>query len=285
MALGVKADPVTDELGTVSNALGIRIRSLVRASLRWVISLGIIAGLVLLWQGVVVFYDIPHWKLPAPWEVAKELWHSKGLLASHTWVTVQEMLLGLLAALATGLVLATIINMSRTLGRVVYPVIIAAETFPIIIMAPLLLIWVGYGIEHKIIVVALIAFFPVVINTADGLRSTDPDLLNLMRTMGANRWQLFTKVQIPNALPFMFSGFKLAATVSVIGAVIGEWVGSSEGLGYLAMVSKGKFLFDRVYAVTFLFSLLGMVMFVSVGLLERALLPWHHGQKREGALE
>ena len=285
MALGVNADPVTGELGTVSNALGIRIRSLVRASLRWVISLGIIAGLVLLWQGVVVFYDIPHWKLPAPWEVAKELWHSKGLLASHTWVTVQEMLLGLLAALATGLVLATIINMSRTLGRVVYPVIIAAETFPIIIMAPLLLIWVGYGIEHKIIVVALIAFFPVVINTADGLRSTDPDLLNLMRTMGANRWQLFTKVQIPNALPFMFSGFKLAATVSVIGAVIGEWVGSSEGLGYLAMVSKGKFLFDRVYAVTFLFSLLGMSMFVLVGLLERALLPWHHGQKREGALE
>ena len=285
MALGVNADPVTGELGTVSNALGIRIRSLMRASLRWVISLGIIAGLLLLWQGVVAFYDIPHWKLPAPWEVAKELWHSKGLLASHTWVTVQEMLLGLLAALATGLVLATIINMSRTLGRVVYPVIIAAETFPIIIMAPLLLIWVGYGIEHKIIVVALIAFFPVVINTADGLRSTDPDLLNLMRTMGANRWQLFTKVQIPNALPFMFSGFKLAATVSVIGAVIGEWVGSSEGLGYLAMVSKGKFLFDRVYAVTFLFSLLGMSMFVLVGLLERALLPWHHSQNRERALE
>jgi ABC-type nitrate/sulfonate/bicarbonate transport system permease component len=256
-----------------------------RASLRWFVSLGIIAGLVLLWQGLVVFYDIPHWKLPAPWEVAKELWYSKGLLASHTWITVQEMLLGLLAALVAGLTLATIINMSRTLGRVVYPVIIAAETFPIIIMAPLLLIWVGYGIEHKVIVVALIAFFPVVINTADGLRAADPDLLSLMRTMGANRWQLFTKVQIPNALPFMFSGIKLAATVSVIGAVIGEWVGSSEGLGYLAMVSKGKFLFDRVYAVTFLFSLLGMSMFVLVGLLERALLPWHHGQKREGALE
>ena len=183
------------------------------------------------------------------------------------------------------MVLATIINLSRTLGRVVYPVIIAAETFPIIIMAPLLLIWVGYGIEHKIIVVALIAFFPVVINTADGLRSADPDLLNLMRTMGANRWQLFTKVQIPNALPFMFSGFKLAATVSVIGAVIGEWVGSSEGLGYLAMLSKGKFLFERVYAVTFLFSLLGMGMFVAVGLLERMLLPWHHNQKRDRALE
>ena len=149
MALGVNADPVTDELGTVSNALGIRIRSLVRASLRWVISLGTIAGLVLLWQGVVVFYDIPHWKLPAPWEVAKELWHSKGLLASHTWVTVQEMLLGLLAALATGLVLATIINMSRTLGRVVYPVIIAAETFPIIIMAPLLLIWWAMALSTR----------------------------------------------------------------------------------------------------------------------------------------
>ncbi len=285
MALGIGRRSETGELTDAASVAASLARRLARGSMRWGVSLLMLAGLVLLWQGVVVFYDIPHWKLPAPWEVAKELWHSKGLLASHTWITVQEMLLGLLAALAVGLVLATIINLSRTLGRVVYPVIIAAETFPIIIMAPLLLIWVGYGIEHKIIVVALIAFFPVVINTADGLRSTDPDLLNLMRTMGANRWQLFTKVQIPNALPFMFSGFKLAATVSVIGAVIGEWVGSSEGLGYLAMLSKGKFLFERVYAVTFLFSLLGMGMFVLVGLLERALVPWHHSEKRDKGLE
>ena len=281
MALGVGRRSETGELSAVAGIVTSRARGLMRASLRWVVSLVILAGLVLLWQGLVVFYDIPHWKLPAPWEVAKELWHSKGILASHTWITVQEMLLGLLAALAAGLALATIINLSRTLGRVVYPVIIAAETFPIIIMAPLLLIWVGYGIEHKIIVVALIAFFPVVINTADGLRSADPDLLNLMRTMGANRWQIFTKVQVPNALPFMFSGFKLAATVSVIGAVIGEWVGSSEGLGYLAMLSKGKFLFERVYAVTFLFSLLGMGMFVAVSLLERLMLPWKRSDKRE----
>ena len=285
MALGIGRWSETTDLAAVAGVAVSRARWLMRASLRWVVSLAIVAGLVLVWQGVVVFYDIPHWKLPAPLEVAKELWYSKGLLASHTWITVQEMLLGLLAALAAGLFLATVINMSRTLARVVYPVIIAAETFPIIIMAPLLLIWVGYGIEHKVIVVALIAFFPVVINTADGLRSADPDLLNLMRTMGANRWQLFTKVQIPNALPFMFSGIKLAATVSVIGAVIGEWVGSSEGLGYLAMLSKGKFLFDRVYAVTFLFSLLGMSMFVLVGLLERLMLPWYHSHKRDSALE
>ena len=285
MALGVGRRAEPGELAAMAGVAASRARRLMRASLRWAVSLVILAGLVLLWQGLVVFYDIPHWKLPAPWEVAKELWHSKGMLASHTWITVQEMLLGLLAALAAGLVLATIINLSRTLGRVVYPVIIAAETFPIIIMAPLLLIWVGYGIEHKIIVVALIAFFPVVINTADGLRATDPDLMNLMRTMGANRWQIFTKVQIPNAMPFMFSGFKLAATVSVIGAVIGEWVGSSEGLGYLAMLSKGKFLFERVYAVTFLFSLLGMGMFVAVSLLERLMLPWKRGDKRESAFE
>ena len=285
MALGVRRRAEAGELMAVAGVASSRARRLMRASLRWLVSLVILAGLLLLWQGLVVFYDIPHWKLPAPWEVAKELWHSKGILASHTWITVQEMLLGLLAALAAGLVLATIINLSRTLGRVVYPVIIAAETFPIIIMAPLLLIWVGYGIEHKIIVVALIAFFPVVINTADGLRATDPDLVNLMRTMGANRWQIFTKVQIPNALPFMFSGFKLAATVSVIGAVIGEWVGSSEGLGYLAMLSKGKFLFERVYAVTFLFSLLGMGMFVAVSLLERFMLPWKRSDKRESTFE
>ncbi len=285
MAIGVGRRSGSGDLAASASAAVARARRVVRASLRWVVSLVILAGLVLAWQGLVVFNEIPHWKLPAPWEVAKELWYSKGLLASHTWITVQEMLLGLLAALAVGLGLATVINLSRTLGRVVYPVIIAAETFPIIIMAPLLLIWVGYGMEHKVIVVALIAFFPVVINTADGLRSTDPDLLNLMRTMGANRWQLFTKVQIPNALPFIFSGFKLAATVSVIGAVIGEWVGSSEGLGYLALVSKGKFLFERVYAVTFLFSLLGMGMFVLVSLLEKAFLPWRNTEKRDAGWE
>ena len=256
-----------------------------RTALRWLVPLLIIAGIVLVWQGVVVLNDIPRWKLPAPWEVAKELWTDRSLLLDHTWVTVQEVLLGFLIALVAGVLLAAVINLSRTLGRVIYPAVIASQTIPIIVIAPLLLIWVGYGMQHKVIVVALISFFPIVVNTSDGLRSADPDLINLLRTMGANRWQVFSKAQIPNALPFMFSGVKIAITVSVIGAVIGEWVGSSEGLGYLAIRSKGQFLFERVYAVTLILSLMGIGLFVLAGLLERALLPWYHSQRRERTLD
>ena len=256
-----------------------------RTALRWLVPLLIIAGIVLVWQGVVVLNDIPRWKLPAPWEVAKELWTDRSLLLDHTWVTVQEVLLGFLIALVAGVLLAAVINLSRTLGRVIYPAVIASQTIPIIVIAPLLLIWVGYGMQHKVIVVALISFFPIVVNTSDGLRSADPDLINLLRTMGANRWQVFSKAQIPNSLPFMFSGIKIAITVSVIGAVIGEWVGSSEGLGYLAIRSKGQFLFERVYAVTLILSLMGIGLFVLAGLLERALLPWYHSQRRERTLD
>ena len=284
MALDSVPGGKTGEAGRPGSAPS-RSRRRAYASLRWLGPLFITACVVLAWQALVAVNDIPRWKLPAPWQVGKELWSSRGLLADHTWVTVQEMLLGLLIALVAGFALATIISLSRTLGRVVYPAVIASQTIPIIVVAPLLLIWVGYGMQHKVIVVALIAFFPVVVNTVDGLRATDPDLRNLLLTMGARRWQVFVKAQAPNALPFVFSGVKVAVTVSVIGAVIGEWVGSSEGLGYLAMRSKGQFLFERVYAVTFILSLLGIAMFVLVGLLERALIPWHSSQRRTAAFD
>ena len=132
--------------------------------------------------------------------------------------------------------------------------------------------------------VALISFFPIVVNTVDGLKSADPDMINLLRTLGANRWQLFTKVQVPNSLPFVFSGIKIAITFSVIGAVIGEWVGSSEGLGYLAIRSKSQFLSERVYATVVLLSLMGIGLFLIAASLERVLLPWYHNQRRRQTL-
>ena len=169
------------------------------------------------------------------------------------------------------------------LERVIYPSIIASQTIPIIVIAPLLLIWVGYGIQHKVIVVALISFFPIVVNTVDGLRSTDQDMIRLLRTMGASRWQTFSKVEVPNSLPFMFSGIKIAITVSVIGAVIGEWVGSSEGLGYLAIRSKAQFLSERVYSTLVLLSFMGIFLFLIASLIERLAIPWYHLQKRHNA--
>ena len=251
---------------------------------RWFPAVLIILGVVALWQLVVATNDIPHWKLPAPNTIGEELWASRSLLLGHTWVTLEEILLGFTIALIGGIVLAGLINLSRTLERVIYPSVIASQTIPIIVIAPLLLIWLGYGIQHKVFVVALISFFPIVVNTVDGLKSADPDMINLLRTLGANRWQLFTKVQVPNSLPFVFSGIKIAITFSVIGAVIGEWVGSSEGLGYLAIRSKSQFLSERVYATVVLLSLMGIGLFLIAASLERVLLPWYHNQRRRQTL-
>lgn len=252
---------------------------------RWLPAVLIFAGLIGLWEWVVASNDIPHWKLPSPHSIGEELWSSRSLLWRHTWVTLEEVVIGFAIALGAGVLLAGLIHQSRTLERVIYPSVIASQTIPIVVIAPLLLIWLGYGLQHKVIVVALISFFPIVVNTVDGLRSADPDMVNLVRTLGANRWQVFTKVQVPHSLPFLFSGIKIAITVSVIGAVIGEWVGSSEGLGYLAIRSKSQFLSERVYATVVLLSVMGIALFLAAGLLERMMLPWHHHQRRRRTID
>ena len=232
------------------------------------------------WEGLVAVNDVPSWKLPPPSGVAVEMWEARSLLAAHTWVTLAEVLAGFAIALIAGVTLAGLISISSTMARVLYPPVIASETVPWIVIAPLLLIWVGYGMQHKVIVVALIALFPIVVNTADGLRSADPDMVSLLRALGASRRQIFAKVQVPSSLPSLFSGIKIAVTASVIGAVVGEWVGSSEGLGYLAIRSKSQFLTDRVLASIFLLCVMGIVLFLVAALAERRLLPWRHDARR-----
>ena len=175
--------------------------------------------------------------------------------------------------------------MSRTLERALYPFVIASQMVPIIVIAPLLLIWVGYGLAPKVIVVALTAFFPIVVNMVDGLQSVDPDAVNLLRTMGASRWQIFVKVQVPASLPFLFSGTRVAMAVSVIGAIIGEWVGSSQGLGYLMIRSKPQFLTERVFAAIVVLSVMGVALFVLVGVVEKLAIPWWHNERRQRSLE
>ncbi len=246
-----------------------------RQLVRWAPAAVIAVAAIGIWEAAVVLEDVPKWKLPAPSDIAGSLWGDRADLAGHTWVTLEEVLIGFGIALAAGLALATLIHMFRTMERVIYPPAIASQTLPIIVIAPLLLAWVGYGLQHKVIVVALISFFPILVNTVDGLRSTDGDLLNLMRTLGANRWQMFIKAQVPHGLPYMFTGIKIAVTASVIGAVVGEWVGSSEGLGYLALRSKSQFLTERVFAAIFLLGAMGVGLFLAAGLAQRLLVPWH----------
>ena len=263
---------------------GIPSKSYASTMIQWALPAALILMALGVWEAAVRLFHVARWLLPPPSSIGAELLESRSLLLRHTWVTLEEVLLGFALALVVGIALAAAIAYSRIVERAAYPFVIASQTVPVIVMAPLLLIWIGYGIWPKIIVVVLISFFPIVINTVDGLKSADPDMLNMMRTLGASRWQLFIKVQAPSSVPFLFSGIRVAIALSVIGAVIGEWVGASAGLGYLMTRSAPQFLTDRVFASIFILSIMGISLFALVVMAERYALPWYQWEKRDKAI-
>lgn len=247
---------------------------------RWLPSLAIIVVALASWEIYVLAFDVERWFLPPPSAVAATLLTDADILARNSWVTLIEVLLGFALALVTASTLATVMALSRIAERAAYPFVIAAPTIPWLVVAPLFLIWFGAGLTPKIVIAGLIAFFPIVVNAVDGMRSVDPDLMNLARTLGATKRQMLVKIQIPAALPFLFAGIKVAAAVSVIGAVVGEWMGSSEGLGHLMLTSKSKFLTERVFASIIILSAMGIGLFVLVSLAEKLMLPWWHGERQ-----
>ena len=252
---------------------------------QWLAPLLLLAALVGLWELLVRVFQTPRWLLPPPSAIGHALAANSALLARHALVTTQEVAAGFAVALATGVGLALAIAYWRVAARAVYPLVIASQTIPIIAIAPLLLVWVGYDLRPKVIVVALISFFPIVVNMADGLRAVDPEMVNMLRSLGASRWQVFRKVQVPGSLPYLFSGIKIAAAVSVIGAVIGEWVGASAGLGYLMVQAAPRFQTSLVFAAVLVLSALGIALFLLVAGAERLALRWHHSAKRAKALD
>ncbi len=252
---------------------------------RWAAPGGIILLALTTWEVGVGLFQVERWLLPSPSAIGAELVESRELLLRHTLTTLGEVVVGFALALIVGIAAAMAIAYSRIVERAAYPFVIASQTIPIIAIAPLLLVWIGYGIWPKIIVVVLISFFPIVVNMVDGLKSVDPDMLNMMRSLGASRRQIFIKAQAPSSLPFLFSGVRVAIALSVIGAVIGEWVGSSAGLGYLMVRSAPQFLTERVFASIFILSAMGVVLFSMVVLVERLALPWNQWERRARALE
>ncbi len=235
----------------------------------------LVAALLLAWQLAAAVLQVPRWLLPAPTDIVAALYSSWELLARHGWATLQEVLAGFAVSFVVGVLLAIAIAYSRTMERALYPFVIASQTIPVIAIAPILLIWFGYGLLPKVIVVALISFFPIVVNMVDGLRSVDPDLVRLLQSMGATRWQIFAKAQLPASLPFLLSGTKVGIAVSVIGAVIAEWVGASAGLGYFMVRSASQFQTARVFAAIAVLSVMGVALFALVALSERYILPWY----------
>jgi putative hydroxymethylpyrimidine transport system permease protein len=219
--------------------------------------------------------------LPSPHQVASSLYHDRGLLWSSFGVTAEEVLLGILAASAIGLALALAIHFSPTVRRAAYPLVIASQAVPVVILAPVLAFWLGFGILPKIVVVALVSFFSIVVTTVAGLASVDADLLKLMRTFDAPRWRTFWHVELPAALPGVFTGAKIAVAVSVIGAVFAEWNGSNSGLGYLILTSIPQLLSARAMAAVVVLALFAVALFGLLALLERVAVPWAYQPRGE----
>lgn len=243
--------------------------------LSWIVPSVLLIILLLAWEVGVRLTDTPRWFLPRPSDVASEIVNQRALLWGHTWTTLQEVLIGYAIALVVGILTALAIAWSDLAERTIYPVIVASQAIPIIALAPILLIWFGFGMTPKVIVVVLLCFFPIAVNMADGLRAADRDAINLVRSMGANRWQVMRIVRIPTSLPFLVSGARVAAAVSVIGAIVGEWVGASSGLGYLMTRAASQFLTARLFAAVAISAVIGIGLFALVGLAGRLLIPWH----------
>jgi ABC-type nitrate/sulfonate/bicarbonate transport system permease component len=233
------------------------------------------------WQLYVGVSGVKESSLPAPTKIATAMWNDRSLLLSNGWTTVKEILLGYLAAVVLGVGLAVVVATSRIAERVLYPWLVISQTVPVPAIAPIFVIWTGFDIRPKLMVIALVTFFPIVVNTVDGLKSTDPELLNLLRTLGAGRWRRFRVAQLPAAMPFLFSGLKVAAALSVIGAVFAEWVGSSDGLGYLILTYNQQTATTDMFATVVTLSIIGIGLFFMVAALERVALPWYHDVRQE----
>jgi putative hydroxymethylpyrimidine transport system permease protein len=212
--------------------------------------------------------------LPAPHSIAQSLYTDRSLLWSNFLVTAEEVLLGIIVAAVAGLAFAIAIHFSRTLRRTVYPLLVASQTIPIPMVAPLLILWLGFGILPKLIVIALVSFFSIVVTTLAALAAVDPGLLKLMRSFDATRLRTFRHIELPAALPGLFTGVKIAVVFAVIGAVFAEWSGANAGLGYLFLVSEPQLLMARAWAAVVILSAFAIALFALLTMAERRALPW-----------
>lgn len=247
---------------------------------RWALPTLALATLIGLWQiaastgALADLLGLEAFLVPSPAEIASALWESRSLIAEDAWVTLQEIVLGFLLGLAVGLAVGFLLRPFETLRLTFYPLIVASQAIPILVFAPILVIWFGFGIGPKLIVVALVCFFPIAVATADGLRSVDPEATKMMRTLDASRRQLLWRLEAPTALPFTFSGAKIGATFAPIAAVFGEWVGADSGLGHLILQDNAQLETARVFAAAFLLSAIALSLYGLLAFAERHVVTW-----------
>ena len=230
--------------------------------------------LLVLWELAARFLNLPEFVLPAPSKIWNMLVTRQAALAVGSWVTAEEILYGFLLSVAVGVAIAVVIARFEKLGEAVYPLMVLFQNVPKIALAPLFILWFGYDLAPKILLIVVMAFFPVALNMLVGLRAADPNLVTLMRTVGATRTEILWRVQIPNSLPYLMSGIKIAITLSVIGAIVGEFAGASAGLGYMIQFASTQMETALVFAALAQVSILGMVFYYAIELIEWKYLDW-----------
>jgi putative hydroxymethylpyrimidine transport system permease protein len=251
-----------------------------RTALRVLLPAAVIAALIGLWQiaasngWIAQALNLEPFLVPSPAEVGDALWNDRSLLLENTWVTLREILLGILVGFVVGLALATAMRFSRLLRDAVFPLTVAIQAVPVVVLAPILVIWFGYGVWPKIVIVALACFFPIVVNTLEGFRAVDPEAVKMMRTLDASRWAIFRRVEAPTALPHFFSGAKIAVAVAPIVALFAELAGANSGLMLVITQANNNFNEARVFAAAVILAVIGVLLVGLTALAQRFIVTW-----------
>jgi ABC-type nitrate/sulfonate/bicarbonate transport system permease component len=238
------------------------------------------AFLIGFWELYVNVADVSPSVLPAPSTILTELYNYRGIAWEHTLETIKETAVGFSLAIVFAITVAVVMDQLGWLRRALYPVLLASQTIPIIAIAPLMIIWFGFGLLPKALVIILVTFFPVVVALLDGFASTERESMNLLQTMGATRWQVFRYLRLPTALPFFFTGVRISASYAVVAAIFAEYVGAYRGLGIWMQISKNVFRTDLVFAAILITSILSIILFTLVFVVSRLAIPWYYAARR-----
>jgi len=242
-----------------------------------------VVAFLLIWEAAAHMFRLPSYILPPPSEILMELVNRRAQYTNAALFTLQPMLIGFVAAVVIGVALALLVAFSKAMEKTVYPLLVFFQIVPKIAVAPLFIIWFGFGLVPKVLLVFLLSFFPVVVSAITAFRSVDPDILDLARSTGAGRWRTFVKVQIPHALPTLFTGFKVAAALSATAAVVAEFVASDRGLGYLLLEANGNLNTSMAFGSVFVLTALGFALYALVEIAEQVMIPWHVSQRGDGS--
>jgi NitT/TauT family transport system permease protein len=247
----------------------------------WIRPIIFLVLMIVVWDLAIRLFHIPPYQIPAPDDVLATLWNDGPKLLAEAWPTTVSTIWGFLLSAAFGIPVAMLIASSRTIESYVYPLLVFSQSIPKIAIAPLFVVWFGFGMLPKVLSAFLLGFFPVVVSAVQGFKSVEPDMLDLARAMEASRLQVFRMISLPHAMPAIFSGLKVSITLAVVGAVVGEFVGSNSGIGFVLQRSIGNFELPTMFAALVILALIGVILFWILDVIERLSIPWHASQRQD----